>query len=55
MAYSETYYTRCLQKSFAEMQQSLDLDPLKDRRKVHRLDIFHLAVNKKLSIQLCIN
>jgi len=34
------------------MQQPLDLDPLKDRRKVHRLDIFHLAVNSLITLPI---
>ena len=34
------------------MLQSLDLDLLEDRRKAHRLNIFHLAVNNLIVLSI---
>ena len=36
--------------SVTEMLQSLDLDSLNDRRKIHRFSIFHLAVNNCIAL-----
>ena len=34
------------------MLQSLDLDPLEDRRKAHRLNIFYLAINNLIALSI---
>ena len=38
--------------SVKEMLQSLDLDPLENRRRAHRLNIFYLAANNLLALSI---
>lgn len=38
--------------SVTEMLWSLNLDPLEERRKVHRLNIFYLAVNNLIALPI---